>query len=185
MKKNHSMYLVVGFSLLVLAMLAGLVNQVVPAFPEHAGSMVIGTLAYVAMAVLVLTAKLENKHIATASGIAGVAFIATHIFASMNLFTTVGVTEVTHSFGYAAVGAFVLAAIVFGMKKVKENNTVMLGVSGLMSTGVFFTYYHVAAMAAVRSSILFFVPFTVLFAWTIGQFAVQVAEVVKARKQVA
>lgn len=185
MKKSYSMYLVGAFSLLVLAMLAGLMNQVVPAFPEHGGSMVVGTLAYVAMAVLVLTAKLDNKHVATASGISGVAFIAAHVFASMNAFSSMSIQEVTHSFGYAAVGAFVLAAIVFALNKVKETSMVMLGVSGMMTTGVFFTYYHVAAMSAVRSSIMFFVPFTLLFVWTMGQFALQVTEVVKARKQVA
>lgn len=185
MKKDNSMYLVGAFSLLVLAMLAGLMNQVVPAFPEHGGSMVVGTLAYVAMAVLVLTAKLDNKHIAAASGIAGVGFVATHIFASMNLFTTLGLADITHTFGYAAVGSFVLAAIVFALNKVKETSLVMVGVSGLMTTGVFFTYYHVAAMAAVRASIVFFVPFTILFVWTMAQFALQVAEVVKTRKEVA
>lgn len=185
MKKKQSIYLTAAFSVLVLTMLAGLFNEIIPTFAEHGGSMVVGTLAYVAMAVLVLTAKLDNKHIATASGFTGIAFIGTHIVASLSATTSVGLAGVTHIFGYAAVGAFVLAGVIFALRKVNNKQTVMLGISGLMTTGVFFTYYHVAAMSAVRGSLVFFIPFTALFAWTIGQFALQIAEVVKARKQIA
>lgn len=185
MKKVNSLYLIGAFSVLLIAMLVGLVVNVVPAFPAHGGSMVIGTLSYVAMAGIVLASKFENKQFSIASGIAGVVFAASHIFTEMNLFARAGLTSVTNPFGYAAVGAFILAGIIFGLNKVKNHSYALTGVNGLMTAGVTFVFYHVASIAAVRESMLFFVPFTLLFVWTIGQFAMQAVELVKTHKQTA
>jgi hypothetical protein len=96
-----------------------------------------------------------------------------------------GIAAVTNPFGYAAVAALILAGLAFVVSKVKALENISLYVNGFMTTGVTLVYYHVASLAPIRASLLFFIPFTLFFAWTVAQYGMQVSEVVKTRRQTA
>ncbi|GAB2497784.1 hypothetical protein GCM10008929_18320 [Alkalibacterium psychrotolerans] len=185
MKKPNTKTVLVALSALVTLMLVALVRDVLPAYSEHGRSMIIGTLAYVAMGGIVLAKPLNNKHIAAVSGIMSAVFIGTHILIEAALFSTIGLAAVTNPFGYAAVAALLLAGAAYLIGKVKAFENVSLYVNGFMTTGVTLVFYHVASLAPVRASLLFFIPFALFFAWTVAQFGLQVSQAIQTRRQTA
>ncbi len=185
MKKLNTKTVLLVLSAIVSLMLAALLTDVLPVYSEHGRSMIVGTLAYIAMGGIVLSKPLDNKHVAAVSGIMSAGCIAAHILIEAALFSTMGIAAVTNPFGYAAVAALILAGLAFVVSKVKALENISLYVNGFMTTGVTLVYYHVAALAPIRASILFFIPFTLFFAWTVAQYGMQVSEVVKTRRQTA
>lgn len=185
MKKLNTKTVLLVLSAVVTLMLVALLKDVLPAYSEHGRSMIVGTLAYIAMGGIVLSKPLDNKHVAAVSGIMSAGFIGTHVLIEAALFSTMGIAAVTNPFGYAAVAALILAGLAFVVSKVKALENISLYVNGFMTTGVTLVYYHVASLAPIRSSLLFFIPFTLFFAWTVAQYGMQVSEVVKTRRQTA
>ncbi|MCC5893992.1 MAG: hypothetical protein JJU16_00890 [Alkalibacterium sp.] len=185
MKKYSSKTLLFVLSLLVTTMLIALLTDILPVYSEHGRSMIVGTLAYIAMGGIVLSKPLNNKHIAIASGMMSVGFIAAHILIEAALFSTIGIAAVTSPFGYAAIAAFLLAGVAYLINRVKSLENISLYINGFMTAGVTLVYYHVASLAPVRASVLFFVPFTLFFAWTVGQYGLEVSQAFKTRRQTA
>lgn len=185
MKNINTKIFLFALSALVSFMLIALFTDILPVYNEHSRSMIVGTLAYVAMGGIVLSKPLNNKHIAIASGIMSVGFIAAHILIEATLFSSIGVAAVTNPFGYAAIAAFILAGAAYLVSRVKTLENVSLYINGFMTAGVTLVYYHVASLAPVRASVLFFIPFTLFFVWTVAQFGVQVSDVIKTRRQTA
>ncbi len=185
MKKLNTKTVLLVLSAVVTLMLVALLKDVLPAYSEHGRSMIVGTLAYIAMGGIVLSKPLDNKHVAAVSGIMSAGFIGAHILIEATLFSTMGIAAVTNPFGYAAVAALILAGLAFVVSKVKALENISLYVNGFMTTGVTLVYYHVASLAPIRASLLFFIPFTLFFAWTVAQYGMQVSEVVKTRRQTA
>ncbi|MFO8069255.1 MAG: hypothetical protein R6U02_04615, partial [Alkalibacterium sp.] len=85
--------------------------------------------------------------------------------------------------GYAALTAFVLAGVSYVMSKLRVLSQLTLYINGFMTSGVTLVYYHVASLAPVRGSLLFFIPFILFLVWTVAQYGVQVSEAVKAHRQ--
>lgn len=185
MKKLTAKTLLLSLTALVSVMLIALMSDILPAYSEHGRSMIVGTLAYIAMGAIVVSKPLNNKHIAAASGIASVGFIAAHILIEAALFSTMGIAAVTNPFGYAAIAAFVLAGAAFAFSKFTSFSNLSLYINGFMTAGVTLVYYHVASLAPVRASLMFFIPFTLFFAWTVAQYGLQVSEAVQTRRQTA
>lgn len=185
MNKINTKTVLVALSAIITVMLIALLTDILPVYSDHGRSMVVGTLAYIAMGGIVLSKPLNNKHIAIASGIMSIVFIGTHILIEAALFSTIGIVAVTNPFGYAAIAAFALAGLAYLVSRFKTLDNFSLYINGFMTTGVTLVYYHVASLAPIRASVLFFVPFTLFFAWTIGQYALEVSEAVKSRKQTA
>lgn len=185
MKKLNTKTVLLVLSAVTTLMLVALITDVLPVYSEHGRSMIVGTLAYIAMGGIVLSKPLDNKHVAAVSGIMSAGFIAAHILIEAALFSTMGIAAVTNPFGYAAVAALILTGLAFVVSKVKALENISLYVNGFMTTGVTLVYYHVASLAPIRSSLLFFIPFTLFFAWTVAQYGMQVSEVVKTRRQTA
>lgn len=185
MKNINKKTLLFALSAIVTIMLIALLTDILPVYSEHVRSMIVGTLAYIAMGGIVLSKPLNNKHVAIALGIMSVGFIAAHILIEAALFSSIGIVAVTNPFGYAAIAAFVLAGIAYLVSRVKTLENVSLYINGFMTAGVTLVYYHVASLAPVRGSLLFFIPFTLFFIWTVGQYGVQVSAVVKTRRLAA
>lgn len=185
MKKINTKTLLSALSVLVTMLLIALFTELMPTYSEHGRSMLVGTLAYIAMGGIVISKPMNNKHIAIVSGIMSVGFIATHILIEAALFSSIGIAAVTSVFGYAAIAAFVLAGAAYLVSRFKSLENFSLYINGFMTTGVTLVYYHVASLAPVRSSALFFIPFTLFFVWTVAQYGLEVSEVFKTRRQTA
>lgn len=184
--KNKKAFLgLTAFLLASVAMLVALNGGISAVYAEHSRSMVVGTLAYIAMSGIVLSGSLKNKKAKVTAAITAVMFILTHILIEASLFSTIGVSLLTGTFGYLAIAAFAVAGLAWLAKKVTIHPALTLTFNGSMTAAVSFVYYHVASLDPIRSSALFFVPFTLMLVWTIAQFALQVKDVVATKRQTA
>jgi len=185
LKKSYSIIASLAFVSLAVTQLIALSSAVLPAYPEHGRSMIVGTLAYIFMSGIVIFASASSKQLGMAGALASLVFIGSHIFIEARLFSTIGLASVTSPFGYAAIAAFLLAGSTYIMNKARRLAQFTLYINGLMTAGITLVYYHVASLAPVRESLLFFIPFTLVLAWTVAQYGVQVSKAVKTRKQLA
>lgn len=185
MNKLNKKSLLLALSAITTLMLIALLTDILPVYSEHGRSMIIGTLAYIAMGGIVISKPLNNKHIAIVSGLMSVAFIGTHILIEAALFSSIGIAAITNPFGYAAIAAFALAGIAYLVSRVKTLDNFSLYINGFMTAGITLVYYHVASLAPVRASVLFFVPFTLFFVWTVAQYGLEVSQAFKTRRQTA
>lgn len=185
MKKSKPALLSIGFSSLTAAMLIALSTTVLASYPDHVRSMVIGTLAYIFMSGIVVFSKQDNKQAGIAGALASLTFVGAHVLIEASLFSTIGLASVTNPFGYAAIAAFLLAGVTYIMNKVRHLAQLTLYINGLMTAGITLVYYHVASLAPIRGSLLFFIPFTVVMVWTVAQYGVQVSSALSTRRQTA
>ena len=185
MEKTKSALSSIGFISLTSAMLIALSTTVLSSYPDHVRSMVIGTLAYIFMSGIVVFSKQDNKQAGIAGALASLTFIGAHVLIEASLFSTIGLASVTNPFGYAAIAAFLLAGVTYIMNKVRHLAQFTLYINGLMTAGITLVYYHVASLAPIRASLLFFIPFTLLLVWTVVQYGIHVSEAVKTRNQLA
>lgn len=185
MKKSHSIILALTFTALASIMLFALLKDVLPAYANHGSSMVVGTLAYITMGGIVILSSLKNKQLGGAGVIATLGFVFSHILIEARLFSSIGISGVTNPFGYAAIGALLLAGASYLVSKVHFLSQLTLYVNGLMVAGTTLVYYHVASLAPIRESFLFFVPFTLFCIWTVTQYGLQVSQAFKTRLQPA
>ncbi|WP_423190196.1 hypothetical protein ACO1PF_04800 [Alkalibacterium sp. f15] len=183
MKKSQSILASLAFVSLAVVMFIALSSAVLPAYSDHGRSMVVGTLAYIFMSGIVIFASQKSKQLGIAGVLASLTFIGAHILIEASLFSTIGLASVTNPFGYAALTAFVLAGVSYVMSKLRVLSQLTLYINGFMTTGITLVYYHVASLAPVRGSLLFFIPFTLFLVWTVAQYGVQVSQAVKTRRQ--
>lgn len=172
---------ITAFFILSFGVFVGLMIDIIPAFPEHGVSMIIGSIAYIAMLGIVLTISFENNVYSLLSGIIGTVFAGAHIFQSGSFFSIRIGTPITHLFGYFAAAALFCSGI-YALRKTAQWSNKKIWVSGSMTAGITFVFWHVASIEVLRGSFLFFGPFTLLFFWTIGQFANQVFQEVITKK---
>ncbi|WP_225744886.1 hypothetical protein [Marinilactibacillus sp. Marseille-P9653] len=185
MKKSNSALLALIFTALASMMLIALLKDILPTYADHGRSMVVGTLAYITMGGIVILSSFKNEQLGEAGLITTLGFVLTHILIEARLFSSIGVSGVTNPFGYAAIGAFLLAGAAYVVSKVRFLSQLTLYVNGLMVGGTTLVYYHVASLAPIRGSILFFVPFTLFCLWTVTQYGLQVSRAFKTRLQTA
>ncbi|SFC62338.1 hypothetical protein SAMN04488102_11414 [Alkalibacterium subtropicum] len=185
MKNTRSIVSSLLFFSLAVIMFLALSSAVLPAYATHGRSMIIGTLAYIIMSGMVIFSSVNSRGLSIAGALASFTFIGAHTFIEANLFSTIGLASLTNPFGYAAIAAFLLAGATYIMNKVGGSAQLSLYVNGLMTAGITLVYYHVASLAPVRTSVLFFVPFTFLLIWTVVQYGIHVSEAVKTSKQFA
>ena len=127
----------------------------------------------------------NHKQAGIAGALASLAFVGIHVLTEARLFSTMGLVSVTNPFGYAAIAAFLLADVTYIMNKVRHLAQLTLYINGSMTAGITLVYYHVASLAPIRGSLLFFIPFTAVLIWTIAQYGVQVSSALKTRRQSA
>lgn len=185
MNKSKSAVSSIAFASLTAAMLIALSTTVLASYPGHVRSMVIGTLAYIFMSGIVVFSKQNNKQAGIAGALASLTFVGAHVLIEASLFSSIGMASVTNPFGYAAIAAFLLAGVTYIMNKVRHLAQLALYINGLMTAGITLVYYHVASLAPIRGSLLFFIPFSLVLAWTIGQYGVQVSKAISTRRQTA
>lgn len=157
---------------LSLVMFWGLFRSIIPAYPEHSFSMIVGVLAYLFMAFIILTSEWKKQIISTLSGLAGALLIGFHLVAEMNLIAAIRFPAMTNPFGYAALAAFLIALIMKGLSLIDQWQKVRLYIHGVLTIGIGFVYWHVASIGAVTTAWVFFLPFTALFIWTLFHFGV-------------
>lgn len=169
-KKNR---LLLGvFSSLSLIMFWGLFRSIIPVFPEHSSSMIVGVLAYLALIFIVLTSEWKNQGVSTTAGMAGVLLIAIHLVFEMNMIAAIRFPALTNPFGYAALAAFLIALIMKELSMIDQWQTIRQYVHGVMTIGAGFVYWHVASIGIVTTTWTFFIPFTALLIWTLVHFGV-------------
>lgn len=185
MNKSRSTLASLAFVSLASVMFIALFSAVLPAYSNHGRSMVIGTLAYIIMSGIVVFASKDSKQLGIAGALASLTFVGAHVLIEASLFSTMGMASVTNPFGYAAIAAFLLAGFTYVVNKVRHLAQLTLYINGLMTAGITLVYYHVASLAPVRGSLLFFIPFTLVLAWTIAQYGIQVSNAISTRRQTA
>lgn len=155
---------------LSVVMIAGLVRSVIPHFPEHSFSMLVGILAYLSMVVIVLTSEWTHSISSVAAGFFGVVLIGLHLLAEMSITAAIRFPAMTNPFGYAALAAFLVAAVMKGLSYIDQWQKVSHYIHGVMTIGVGFIYWHVASIGAIATSWAFMIPFTLLLVWTLVHF---------------
>lgn len=166
-KKLVSLLAFVGLSVL---MMLGLILSVIPQFPEHGFSMIVGVLAYLSMVIIVLTSEWKHTLSTAAAGLSGVVLIVLHLLAEMSIIAAIRFPAMTNPYGYAALAAFLIALIIKGLSFIDQWSKIRQYINGVMTVGVGFTYWHVASIGVVATSWLFIVPFTLLLIWTLVHF---------------
>ena len=157
MNKSKSAVSSIAFASLTAAMLIALSTTVLASYPGHVRSMVIGTLAYIFMSGIVVFSKQNNKQAGIAGALASLTFVGAHVLIEASLFSSIGMASVTNPFGYAAIAAFLLAGFTYVVNKVRHLAQLTLYINGLMTAGITLVYYHVASLAPIRGSLLFFI----------------------------
>lgn len=166
---------------LSVVMLVGLIRSVIPHFPEHSFSMIVGILAYLSMVVIVLTSEWKHSLFSAAAGFSGVVLIGLHLLAEMSIIAAIRFPAMTNPFGYAALAAFLVAAVMKGLSYIDQWQKVRQYIHGVMTIGIGFIYWHVASIGVIATSWTFMIPFTLLLVWTLVHFtAVIVLEKKKA-----
>lgn len=158
------------FIVLSVITLVGLVRSVIPAFPDHSFSMTVGVLAYLSMIAIVLTSEWKHSLFSAAAGFSGIVLIGLHLLAEMSLIAAIRFPAVTNPFGYAALVAFLTAVIMKGLSYIDQWQKVRQYIHGVITIGIGFIYWHVASIGIIATSWLFFIPFTLLLAWTVVHF---------------
>ncbi|MCC5894783.1 MAG: hypothetical protein JJU16_04915 [Alkalibacterium sp.] len=160
------------FSLLSLSMFWGLFRTVIPVFPTHSLSMVVGVLAYLSLSFIILTSEWKNQVASIAAGASGMLLVVFHLAAEMNLIAAIRFPAMTNPFGYAALAAFLVALAMKGISMIDQWRRVSQYIHGVLTIGVGFVYWHVASIGVVAASWLFFIPFTAILIWTLFHFGV-------------
>lgn len=167
---NKKMVSLFAFVILSVVMIFGLVRSVVPQFPEHGFSMIIGVLAYLSMVIIVLTSEWKHSLSTAVAGLSGVVLIALHLLAEMSIIAAIRFPAMTNPYGYAALAAFLVALIIRGLSYIDQWNKIRQYVHGVMTIGIGFTYWHVASIGVIATSWMFIIPFTLLLIWTLVHF---------------
>ncbi len=169
MKKNAPTK--IGLSLLTLFMIVGLFTELLPRYSVHHSSMIIGTIAYVSMVVLAWFSNDTSRFTIKFLTLAVASFATFHIVSEILFLQSLTFLMITSVLGYAALAVFVLAIATKLMNLVSQGPLSSLIVNGLLTMSTILVYWHVASINVVQSSLVFFVPFTLLGLSTIIQFA--------------
>lgn len=185
MKKSRPIVASLAFVSLSAILFSSLFSAIIPAYSNHSRSMIIGVLAYILMSGIVVFASSNSKQLGLTGALASLTFVGAHVLIEASLFSTMGIASVTNPIGYAAIAAFLLAGFTYVVNKVRHLAHLTLYINGLMTAGITLVYYHVASLAPVRESLLFFIPFTLVLAWTVAQYGIQVSSTIQTRRQTA
>lgn len=171
MLKKKKTGLVLGlFILLSMMIFVGLFRSVIPVFPDHSLSMIVGVLAYLSLSFIVLTSEWKQKIATAFAGVTGAVMIGFHLMAEMSLIAAIRFPAMTNPFGYAALAAFITALVMKVLSRIDQWSRIRQYVHGVLTIGVGFVYWHVASIGIVATTWLFIVPFTAILVWTLYHF---------------
>lgn len=170
LKKKKTSFVMGLFALLTLTMFVGLFRFVVPVFPDHSLSMIVGVLAYLSLSFIILTSEWKRKFATAFAGVTGAVMIGFHLIAEMSLIAAIRFPAMTNPFGYAALAAFITALIMNALSRIDQWSRIRQYVHGVLTIGVGFVYWHVASIGIVATTWLFMIPFTVILVWTLYHF---------------
>lgn len=155
---------------LSVVMLVGLIRSVIPHFPEHSFSMIVGSLSYLLMVAIVLTSEWKYSLFSTVAIFSGAGFISLHLLLEMSIISAIRFPAMTNPFGYAALAAFLVAAVMKGLSYIDQWQKIRQYIHGIMTIGIGFIYWHVASIGVIATSWTFMIPFTLLLIWTLVHF---------------
>lgn len=159
-----------GFIVLSVIMMVGLVRSVIPEFPEHSFSMIVGVLAYLSMVFIVLTSEWQHSLFSAGAAFSGIVLIGLHLLAEMSIIAAIRFPALTNPFGYAALAAFLIALIMKGLSYIDQWQKIRQYIHGVLTIGIGFIYWHVASIGIIATSWMFIIPFTLFLIWTLFHF---------------
>lgn len=175
MKKSNFVILFNGLIGLSTALMVwGLFSSVLPRYSEHGPSLMTGTAAYISLVIVAWFLKENSSALSTLLPVLGIGLTGTHIYAEIQLISSIGFSTVTHLLGYTALMALGFAVCIKVLSRLSKSALASLTLNGFLTTGVAFTYWHVSSITIIRESNLFFIPFSFLFILTVGQLLFKV-----------
>ncbi|GEL68120.1 hypothetical protein [Marinilactibacillus psychrotolerans] len=169
-KSTHNFLFSGLLGISIVLLLVGLFFSIVPQYPERSSSMIAGTIVYIGLALLAFSAKKHSTLSSKFLILSGLGLAGIHIYTEIQLLTSIGLFAITNMLGYTALISIGLAIGVKVLNKISKTSLGSLSLNGFLTAGVAFTYWHVASINIVRESLLFFIPFSILFFLTVGQF---------------